>query len=292
MQPIQLLSPFRFIQEQGITVWFSVPSVAALLRKQNLLYSGSLQSLRLSFFCGEALPQATAEVWQRAAPQSIIENLYGPTELTIACTSYRWDPLHSPSECVHGIVPIGQPNQGHEIILLDDNLTPVATGMDGELCVSGPQMFPGYWRDPQQTSYRLIELSDPNGEVKAYYRTGDKARFLPSGNLAYLGRMDDQIKVMGYRIELSEIEGMLSQEPGVVVAAAVGWPLEEGAAKGICAFVVGHELDIDKLNVAIQSKLPAYMVPRSIIPLGQMPLNTNGKIDRNALLEMLAAKKK
>ncbi|PZD96797.1 D-alanine--poly(phosphoribitol) ligase [Paenibacillus sambharensis] len=290
IQPIELLSPIQFIQKQGITVWFSVPSVAALIRKQNLLHKGCMPGLRLSLFCGEALPQSTAQLWQEAAPDSVVENLYGPTELTIACASYQWDPSRSPLECVNGVVPIGSLFNGLKFGILDES-GDLKSDLDkgGELCVSGPQMFPGYWRDPKQTALKQLEAVDDAGIVVTYYRTGDRVRMLSNGILAYLGRMDDQIQVQGYRVELSEIEGVLSGEPGVILSAAVGWPLEEGSAKGICAFIVGREVDLNGLAAAAGRKLPSYMVPRRFYSLEQMPLNANGKIDRKALLAILAA---
>ncbi|WP_054950390.1 amino acid adenylation domain-containing protein [Numidum massiliense] len=290
IQPIELLSPFRYVRDKGITVWFSVPSVAALLRKQNLLKPNSLSSLRLSLFCGEALPRATAEAWQVAAPHSVIENLYGPTELTIACTAYRWHPIESPKECVNDIVPIGQLYPGLDACLLDENLEPVPRGSEGELCVAGPQTFPGYWRNPEQTKQRTVRIKQASGEVKEYYRTGDRVRYLSSGNLAYMGRIDHQVQIQGYRIELSEIEGVLSQQHGVFSAVALSWPVENGTAKGIVAFVIASpEVNATTLIEAAREKVPNYMVPRSIYIVEDMPLNANGKVDRKELLRRLEA---
>jgi amino acid adenylation domain-containing protein len=287
MQPIHLLAPFRFVRENGITVWFSVPSVAALLRKKNLLKPDSLPSLRWSLFCGEALPSATAEAWQAAAPNSVVENLYGPTELTIACTVYRWNPEQSPAESLNGMVPIGCPYDKLDAVIVDEDLRPLPAGTEGELCVAGPQTFQGYWRDPAKTAERTFQRQLPTGEVATYYRTGDRVRYLPSGNLAYLGRMDHQVKVHGYRVELSEIEGVLSRQPGVASAVALGWPVEEGSAQGIVAFVSGLEVDLDALMDAARQQLPVYMVPRTIYSVEAMPLNANGKIDRKEFIRRL-----
>lgn len=285
IQPIELLAPARFIREKQITVWFSVPSVATLLRKQGILHPNSFPSLRWSLFCGEALPKEIAELWQEAAPHSIVENLYGPTELTIACSVYRWNPSISPGECVNGIVPIGRPYPGLEAILLDEHLKADVQCTEGELCIAGPQTFSGYWRAPEQTLQKMIRIGE-----KLFYRTGDRVRRLPNGNLVYLGRMDQQIKVMGYRVELSEIEGVLNKQPGVVSSAAVGWPLEDEGAKGIEAFVVlekGADVTSTSILANVRSELPNYMIPRTIHFLEEMPLNVNGKIDRKELLKRL-----
>jgi non-ribosomal peptide synthetase component F len=139
MEPIELLAPFRFLEEHRITLWFSVPSVAALLINRGALVPGSMPTLRWSLFCGEGLPRATAEAWQAAAPQSTLENLYGPTELTIACAAYRWDPIESPVECIHDLVPIGDIYPGLSHLAIDEQLREVSPGEVGELCVAGPQ---------------------------------------------------------------------------------------------------------------------------------------------------------
>jgi len=288
IQPIQLLSPFRLIEEQGITIWFSVPSVAALLRKQKLLKPNSLPNLRLSLFCGEALPKATAEAWQLAAPNSIIDNLYGPTELTIACAVYRWNSLTSPAECLNEVVPIGKLYPGLTAVVVDANDNPVPAGTEGELCVAGPQTFQGYWHNPSLTEQRFLRSKQLNGEELGYYRTGDRVVCRTNGSMIYLGRSDQQIKVHGYRVELSEIEGALLLQPGVVAAVALGWPLENGSASGIVAFVIAPSIAVSDLQQAVQPLLPSYMLPRTIYQLETMPLNANGKIDRLALARHLA----
>jgi amino acid adenylation domain-containing protein len=286
---IQLLSPFKFIREQGVTVWFSVPAVATGLRAANLLKPDTMPTLRWSLFCGEALPLESARAWQAAAPDSVVENLYGPTELTIACAVYRWHPERSPGECVNEIVPIGEVYEGLHAVVVDEELRPVPDGQEGELCVAGPQTFPGYWRDPDGTAACMFMHPGPDGQALRHYRTGDRVRRLPGGALAYLGRLDHQVKVNGYRVELSEIEAVLCRQPGVVSAVALGWPFEEGSARGLVAFACGAGLAPDALLAAVRQSLPAYMVPRRIHVVDAMPLNSNGKIDRKELRRRLAA---
>ncbi|QBD76783.1 D-alanine--poly(phosphoribitol) ligase [Ktedonosporobacter rubrisoli] len=282
-QPIQLLAPFAFVKEQRITVWFSVPSVISHLLKKQFLEPSSLPSLRWSLFCGEALPQSAAVAWQEAAPNSIIENLYGPTELTIACASYRWDAQRSPDECANGFVPLGQLYPHLKAVVVDEARCPVAPGECGELCVAGPQVFPGYWQNPEKNATVLFV---PPGEDCIYYRTGDLVR-LQGDNYVYLGRIDHQVKIQGYRIELGEIEALLRQEGQVVEAAAIGWPLEEGQPRGIVAFVSGCNMQASELLQRIKRFLPNYMHPQAIYVLECMPYNANGKIDRAALHKLL-----
>jgi amino acid adenylation domain-containing protein len=289
ISPIDLLAPTRFINKNELTVWFSVPSIPAQMRKRNLLGQSTLPTLRWSLFCGEPLPRASAEQWQAAAPNSLVENLYGPTELTIACTVHRWDPRTSPGLCVNdnNVVPIGAPYPGLTAVLVDEDLRVVSDGEPGELCVCGAQTSPGYWKDPIRTAERFVKIRAAGLPDEIFYRTGDQARQLPNGEYVWLARADHQIKVLGFRVELGEIEGVLQTGRGVVQAVALGWPVSEGTAKGIVAFVSGAGIDTTELHNACKASLADYMVPSKIIPMDDMPLNANGKIDRLALKAQL-----
>jgi amino acid adenylation domain-containing protein len=289
MQPLDLLTPARFVARQNVTVWFSVPSIAALMRKKNLLKPGVFPTLRWSLFCGEPLPRASAEAWQAAAPRSIVENLYGPTELTIACFVHRWDPQRSPALCVNDIVPIGRPFDGLTAIILDETLHKVGEGEAGELCVTGPQTVPGYWNAPEKTAEQFVSLDLNGGTTARFYRTGDRVRRLPDGDYVYLGRTDHQVKVLGHRVELSEVEAALTRNEGVAQAVALGWPVHDGSAEGVVAFVAGTRVDPQRLTSAVRQVLPDYMTPRAVIVLDALPLNPNGKVDRNVLRQRLDA---
>ena len=286
IRPIELLSPFGFVRRQRITTWFSVPSVISLLVRKNLLLPGSLANLRWSLFCGEPLPVSSAQAWQAAAPDSLVENLYGPTELTIACSVYRWHTGRSEAESVNGIVPIGRPYESLATLVVDHNLEPVAAGETGELCVAGPQVFPGYWKDPAKTEAAIFERMSGNGEPIRYYRTGDIVRSIGNRRYVFLGRADQQIKILGHRVELGEIESALCALPGVAEAVAVGRPVEGGACDRVLAFVTGHDLDPRELITSLRCRLPAYMAPSEVRVRATMPLNANGKIDRRALQQL------
>ncbi|MEU9125944.1 amino acid adenylation domain-containing protein [Streptomyces sp. NPDC048506] len=275
MDPLEVPAPFPYLERNGITVWFSVPSVAALLRKQGVLTPGSMPTLRWSLFCGEALPRATAEAWQAAAPGSIVENLYGPTELTVACSVHRWDPQRSPGQCVHDNVPIGRPYPGLHTLIVDEDLAAVADGATGELCVAGPQTTPGYWRAPGLTAERFFAR-----DGRTYYRTGDLVR-LHQGQMVCIGRNDQQVKVEGYRIELGEIEAVLRRS-GAVEAVCLMWPDPETITA-----VMSGVTDPTVVTAASMDRLPPYMVPTSVHAVETMPLNANGKVDRTALRHWL-----
>jgi acyl-CoA synthetase (AMP-forming)/AMP-acid ligase II len=240
-------------------------------------------------FCGEALPCKVAEAWQAAAPNSTVENLYGPTELTISCAAYRWNPAHSANECVSDTVPIGHIYPGLDYLIVDDALRQVAPGGVGELCVAGSQTFPGYWRDPALTRARFFDRADEQGRGRTYYRTGDLVKWVHGGHLVFMGRVDHQIKVRGYRIDPGDIEAILTRQVGVDQAVALGWPIEGGTAQGIVAFVTGSFGDPTTLYDALRTAVPAYMVPNMIHALPEMPLNANGKVDRNALRARLGS---
>ncbi|NKB70551.1 MAG: amino acid adenylation domain-containing protein [Candidatus Latescibacteria bacterium] len=283
-QALDLLSPARFVQRQQITVWFSVPSLPQLMRRKNLLEPESMPTLRWSLFCGEPLPQGIARVWQAAAPYSTVENLYGPTELTLACLWHRWEAAQEPQGATDAAVAIGRPLPGLTALVLDEEGQPAPKGQAGELWVGGPQTAPGYWRDEALTVVRFTEMAGMRG-----YCTGDRVRQRPDGIYEYLGRSDQQIKVLGHRVELGEIEAALRQVAGLDQVAALGWPWHQGSAQGIVAFAAAADLDQDKVREQLAGLLPAYMVPSRLLPLDSLPLNANGKIDRAALEVLLQA---
>jgi amino acid adenylation domain-containing protein len=257
-----------FVARHGITVWFSAPTMISLARRGKGLGPGSLPSLRWSLFCGEALLVRDACHWQEAAPGSLLENLYGPTELTISCSVHRFDPDWSPRLAVNGIVPIGAVHPRLRYLLLgsEDN-----SDGAGELCVTGEQVFPGYL-DQADDARRFLDH-----EGQRWYRTGDLARHVDGGELAYLGRTDHQVKISGFRVELAEVEWGLRRLPGVREAVAV-------AVDGhLVAFLAGHERPVPALMKELGSFFPRHLIPRHYKYLDDLPLNANRKTDRLAL---------
>jgi amino acid adenylation domain-containing protein len=277
----QVLKPSDFIRDASLTVWFSVPSVGMFLQRLGALKPRAFPTLRLSLFCGEGLPADVATDWAAAAPASTVENLYGPTEATIACTAQRWD---ARSTDVNGLVPIGRPLGATRVRVVDESLHDVPVGTPGELLLSGPQVVAGYWRDPTTTARSFV----PHPELGHSYLTGDRVVETHDGTLAYLGRLDSQIKVLGHRVELGEIEAVLREETSAD-AVAVGWPPTASGAAGIVAFVASPSVDPTTLRQRLAARLPDYMIPREVRTLTELPLNANGKRDRKALLELLAA---
>lgn len=279
------LFPAKYINSQQISIWFSVPSTGVLMKELRMLKPDKFPSIRYSLFCGEALPLDVAEAFQQAASSSVVENLYGPTELTIACTLYTYDSEKSPIESNHGIVPIGNAYPNMEALIVDDELRPVEHGIAGELLMTGPQLSLGYWEDSEKTKAAFVQ---PPGRNKIYYRTGDRVvHHEPGAPLLYLGRVDSQIKVQGYRVELGEIEAAIRAQAETDVAVAMGYPIGATGAEAIVAFISKAGCDLTKLKNDLQQKLPPYMQPSDIYLVEAFPLNANGKVDRRALLNTL-----
>lgn len=281
----EVMVPVRFITEQRITHWFSAPSVISMSRRLRALRPGGMPDLRWSLFCGEQLTLDQARHWQAAAANSTVENLYGPTELTITCVGYRLppDPADWPNTS-NGTVPIGAAYPHLEAVLL----TPEGVASDdGELCVRGSQRFDGYL-DPGNDPGRYVRYDGGTAEVLAgspepddWYRTGDRVRE-EDGAWVHLGRLDDQVKVRGYRIELAEIESVLRGCPAVQEAVVLAVP-GAGTDLELHAVYTGEPVPGRELAAAVLRKLPEYMTPLSFRRVSELPLNQNGKVDRRAL---------
>ncbi|MCZ4125283.1 AMP-binding protein [Streptomyces sp. H39-S7] len=271
-----------FLAEQRMTVWFSTPGGIALARRTGALSPGALPGLRWSLFAGEPLHRQDAEDWLRAAPRSVVENLYGPTELTITVTAHRLSPGTPDERYVNGVVPIGPVHGSLDALLLapDGSVDGDSKGKgegesEGELCITGPQMFAGYL-DPAEDANRFL---DHDG--RRWYRTGDRVRRYPDGEIAYVGRADDQVQVQGWRVELSEVShsvrGLPGVEDAVTVAAAVGGSHE------LVTFYTGEPAASADLARRLTADLPKAMVPRLFQHLEEFPMNPNRKIDRSTL---------
>jgi non-ribosomal peptide synthetase component F len=262
----------RFVDELKITGWFSVPSTAGLLKQAKFLAPGSMPSMRFTFFCGEALTAAVADAWAEAAPNAAVFNLYGPTEATVAFSAYRCRPRQfEPSM----IVPLGDAFHGQSIGLFEVD-RPAPTQDDvGEICLSGSQVCAEYWMAPELTPRRFFSL-----DGTWWYRTGDLGRIDPQLGLLFAGRADHQVKIRGFRVELQEIEGVVRGASDRDLVAVIPWPeTADGGATGCVAFVGSATGDAEAIRMACQRLLPDYMVPSRIIFLGEMPLNSNGKVD-------------
>lgn len=259
---------------EDITVWFSVPSLGAVMRRARTLAPGSLPALRYAFFCGEALPWELVRDWRSAAPGARIINLYGPTEATIAITSYEVDPTMPIGS---GAVPIGRPIGRDRVTVVPVDGLPAN---EGELALSGPQVTAGYIHAPEITARAFVHLPGKEGR---WYRTGDHVRLDDEGVLHYVGRIDHQVKILGHRIEPGEVDEALMRILGggnaVTVPVAV-----QGTAR-LFTFI-DVPADVPALMERLRAELPAAFIPERIVVLDALPRNANGKWDRPQLIRM------
>jgi amino acid adenylation domain-containing protein len=279
----QLMAPARFMADQGLTVWSSVPSIAAIMRRMKMLKPAAFSCLRYSVFAGEALSYSLAEAWQTAAPFSLVENLYGPTEATVYCLGATVGPDFPPTPG-RNTVPSGLPLPGLEAAILDESLMFLPSGREGQLAISGGQLAVGYYNEPDLTHQRFPTIGG-----KTWYLTGDLAFQDERGVFHHVGRIDHQVKILGQRVELEEVEAHLRAVSGSDNVAAVAWPMQDGLAVGIVAFICGVTAPPEQLREEMCRLVPLYMLPRRIIALDSLPHGSSGKIDRRALARYLEA---
>jgi amino acid adenylation domain-containing protein len=284
----QLFAPAHFIRNQELSVWYSGPVQINLMRGLRQLKEGSLPSLRLSLFVGEPLLREVAEAWQAAACNSLVENVYGPTETTVVCLG---QPFNDDPSCItpeRDYVAIGTPYSNVEVTILDERREPLPEGQIGEIAIGGSVVTPGYWRDPEQTAQSFVRLS---GSQVRHYLTGDLGYRSADGVFHFIGRKDNQLQILGMRVEPEEIEKHLRRITGVDEVAVIGWPVEHGLVTGLVAFTEPSDLSIDKIKRQLGESLPAAMVPKVIQVLEHLPRNQNHKVDRKALLRLLEEQK-
>jgi amino acid adenylation domain-containing protein len=286
----------------GFSLVKLTPSHLDLL-KQQLSPPEVAGASRALIIGGENLRAESIKFWQDFAPETMLVNEYGPTETVVGCCVYKV----TDSRHLYGSVPIGRPIANVQLYVLDKHLHPVPIGVPGELYIGGVGVARGYLNRPEQTSERFIP--DPFAETPGsrLYKSGDRVRFLTDGNLEFLGRSDNQVKVRGYRVELDEIEAVLAEHPAVSDSAVLALDDAQGD-KRIVAYVVqdrvserdhvsqsqmSHQDMSEQSSVVgdpefrlrsfLKERLPGYMVPSSFVILDRLPLTPNGKLDRNLL---------
>ena len=281
----------QLIAAEGVTTLHFVPSMLAAFLAHGVDAADEgphCRCLRRVFCSGEALPRELAAAWaqRHAAP---LHNLYGPTEAAVDVT-YKPAADDDAGTRLAASVPIGRPVWNTQLRILDAQLRPVPPGVPGELYLCGIQLAQGYLGRPELTAARFV--ADPQGQGARMYRTGDVARWLPTGDVEYLGRSDDQLKIRGQRIELGEIESALAAQPGVERAVVHARVLGSAAAQAgvdarqLVAYVslrADAAFDAAALRAALAAQLPAQLVPVAVVQVDAFPLSANGKLDRKAL---------
>lgn len=275
----------EILEDQEITFALMVPSIINYLRP----YFGEIHApgLKNCLFCGEALLEEVALEWTRCVPNARVMNVYGPTEHTIFCTHYTLSSTGG-NKATHGVLSIGRPMTGSTIMVADEEGNALPADASGELCLAGLQLTAGYWNNPERNASAFFSV-DCDGQPVRFYRTGDHCRFDADGDIHYLGRLDQQTKVQGYRVELPEIEYHARAFLAGRNAIAVGVVNQLGNTE--IALWVECEEDFGTRNLLahLRSKLPAYMIPSIVRHLPVFPLNANGKTDRNALRDQAMA---
>lgn len=290
----ELLDPIKFIVDEQLTHWFSVPSAVRVADSMGMLSKGPAETLRHSMFGAEPVTAKHMARWKEVAPRTAIWNMYGPTEAAITCVVHGVGASAEDwCEASNGTLPIGTAYPGTELAIID------RTGQrseDGELLIRGIQRFDGYV-NPEDNHGRFVEIEDdgtihdidhPPGE-SAWYRTGDRVS-AEGGLLVHRGRLDQQVKVRGYRVEIGEIEATMLSHPDVSDVAVIVDPgiVEEVALAG---FFVGSARPQD-VRGWLKERVPDYMMPATMVRLDRLPLNPNGKIDRGSLARSRASASK
>jgi D-alanine--poly(phosphoribitol) ligase subunit 1 len=275
---------YRALANSGVTTWVSTPSFARMCLVEQKFAEAMLPRVRRFLFCGETLaPQTAAQLLDRF-PQAQVWNMYGPTEATVATTSIQIDDSILQK---YSALPVGRVMPGTQILVVDQNCHELPANERGELIIAGPNVSPGYSGRPDLTAHAFFERRGQRA-----YKTGDLGRFR-DGFLFFEGRVDEQIKLSGYRIELGDVEANLRMLPAVRDAVVIP-VIKNGTAQSLSACVLlGARNETSDFQLAhslrtqLGERLPTYMLPRKFVFLDMFPMTANGKVDRTALARML-----
>ena len=274
--------PFSLVEALAEAKATRIWVVPTLLRTLLEIYpdlEGRLPLLRFWVTSGEALPAELSDTFRRQMPRSALHNLYGTSEVWDA----TWfDPRREPSTRLK--MPIGRPISNVQAYVVDRQFQLAPIGVPGELCIGGLGLGRGYRNRRALTAERFVPNPFSSQSGSRLYRTGDLARFLPDGNIEFLGRLDHQIKIRGFRIEPAEVEQALTRFPGITSAVVMGQQGVDGDARLVAYVIDGGTVTVGaELRTFLQSQLPEYMVPESVVHIDDLPLTPSGKIDRAAL---------
>lgn len=268
----------EYLDRHKISMIFWVPSVMAYFAKRRILKQYQCETLRKILFCGEIMPIKVLQEWQRCFKDALFANLYGPTEITDACSYYVVDREFEASE----LLPIGKAFKNTEILLLDADLSLVhQSGVKGEIYVRGSGLSYGYYKEKDKTDAAFIQNPLCNAYAEKIYKTGDIGAYNSYGELVCYGRIDNQVKILGHRVELGEIESVIGAHKEVLNNVCL--------FKNDVLYCLYEARDDGEvfLREYLKDKLPSYMIPRKFIRVNDFYYNANGKIDRKKLQEEL-----
>lgn len=272
---------FSFLPKLALEVWVSTPSFMDICLMEKTFDGEHVPSLKIFQFCGEELPRKTAEELLRRFPNAKVFNTYGPTEATVAMTQIE---VTAEVLATYDRVPIGYVKEDTEVLIYDEDRQ-AAAGEAGEIIIKGPSVSKGYMNNPEKTAAAFFEIDG----VPAYH-TGDAGRLQEDGLLLYEGRIDFQVKLHGFRIELEDIDHHL-EKVSYVKQATVVPKYQDHKVQQLVAYVVANDNDFEKvyqLTKAVKEELAEgvmeYMIPQKFVYVEQLPLTANGKIDRKRLI--------
>ena len=269
----------KLLDEDKVTTLTWAVSALVILSSRGILEQYTPKYIKKVIFSGEVMPAKQYNIWRNCYPEAKFINIYGPTEITCNCTYYEVIGLYGEDD----VIPMGKAIPNERVFLLDDDdklITEEMISVPGEVCVSGTAVTMGYFNNPEETAKRFVQNPLNKLFEEKIYRTGDLAYYTETGDLCFSSRKDFQIKHMGHRIELSEIERCINSFEGIHMSCCL-YENEE-----ISAFIEGAS-DEKALVMHMRKTLPVFMIPSRFIFVDSMPFNNNGKIDRKALKEQL-----
>ncbi len=272
---------FELMEDHELTYSLMVPSILHYLRPY--FEEINCPSMKFSLFCGEALPLDVTEEWSKCVPNATIANVYGPTECTIYCMDYTYN-RNGENKAHNGVLTIGKDMINTSTIIVDDDNNELEIGEQGELCLSGVQLTPGYWQNEEKNKETFF-YKNHNGKKTRFYKTGDLCCADKDGDVLYLGRIDFQAKIQGFRVELSEIEFHAKSALNKLNVVALAFTNSISNTE-VGLVIESKPIDTKQLLENLNEKLPKYMIPTQIKFIEGFPLNTNGKTDRKKLTEL------
>jgi amino acid adenylation domain-containing protein len=272
----------EMMEAQKINFIFWVPTIMVNIANLDLLSKFDMSNLRKVLFAGEVFPTKHLNYWRQQIPSATFINLYGPIEITLDCTYYIID-KEIPNEVP---IPIGFACRNTDVLILNDAEKQAGQNEKGELCVRGTSLALGYWNDPEKTAKAFVQNPLNNSYPELIYRTGDVVYKNDLGEIVFVGRKDFQVKHLGYRIDLSEIEHIIVNKTNFIDNACVLYHFDK---KEICLFYEGiNEIPTAEFRKQLLEFLPKYMIPTQFFIYRELPRNPNGKIDRNLLKDILS----
>lgn len=273
---------YGLLEDHQLTFGAMAPSMIRYLRP----YFDEIDapSMRYNILTAEASPLDLVVEWSKCIPNAEIYDFYGPTEATIYCTYHKFN-REGFNKHLNGNLSIGKAMPGLKAIVINEEHKVLGVNQKGELCISGDQLTPGYWKNPDKNQQSFLEI-EYDGTARRFYKTGDSAYFDDDGDIMLAGRLDHQVKIQGFRIELGEIEYYAREF--LKGQNAIASALKNNIGNTEIALFIEGKLDSENdLRSYLNSKMPHYMIPSKILSLINFPINTSGKIDRIKIMEMI-----